>query len=73
MKTDCTILYYYSIGTDIALTTNMGAIIETLFKDCLPSHNFTHSAMEAQSVYVQLKDLVKGNNRVELWKCIYIY
>ena len=30
-------------------------------------HNFTHSAMEAQSVYVQLNDLVDGNNWVKMY------
>jgi hypothetical protein len=32
-------------------------------------HNFTHSAMEAQSVYVQLKNLLDGNN----WEKMYLH
>ena len=32
-----------------------------------PNTNFTHSAMKAQSVYIQLKDRVDGNNRVEIF------
>ena len=32
-------------------------------------HNFTHSgtAMEAQSVYIQLKNLLDGNNGVKMY------
>ena len=39
----------------------------SIVQGLLSHHNFTHSTMEAQSVYVQLKDLVDGNNRVELY------
>jgi hypothetical protein len=42
----------------------MGATIEIIADSRIVSHhNFTHSAMEAQSVYVQLNiNLLDGNN-----------
>ena len=62
-------LFYITIVvTDIAqLTANMGAIVEIYCSRIVSHHNFTHSAMKAQSVYVQLKDLVDGINRVEMY------
>jgi hypothetical protein len=61
-------LFYITIvDTDIALTANMGAIVEIYCSRIVFHHNFTHSAMEAQSVYIQLRDLVNGNNRVEMF------
>jgi spore maturation protein SpmA len=40
------------VVTDIALTANMGAIIEIYCSRIVSHHKFTHSAMEAQSVYI---------------------
>jgi hypothetical protein len=45
----------------------MGAIVEIYYSRIDSHYNFSHSAVEAQSVYVQLKDLVGGNNRVEIY------
>ena len=47
----------------------MGAIVEIYCSRIVLGHNFTHSARETQSVYVQLKDRnnVDGNNRVEMY------
>jgi hypothetical protein len=49
----------------------MGAIVEIYCRRMVSHHNFTHSAVEAQSVYVQVKDRdhVDGNNRGEMF-CI---
>ena len=48
-------------------TVNFRVICPSLLRSVVQglssSHNnFTHSAMEAQSVYVQLKDIVDGDN-----------
>ena len=50
------------VVTDIALTANMGVIVEICCSRIVSHHNLKHSVMEAQSFYVYLKDLLDRNN-----------